>query len=139
MTTPLPPIDNPRKQPTPIVIAWCLCYAWGILLVVPTVAILARLLSKPRTFMAAMTFLSIVLFIGIAYGVGGYLICSRRRAAAWFTGILAVLTSALQLSMHLNFDGIDMKAPWLIVNALLLILLLTNWRRFGARNQAVGA
>ena len=41
--------------------------------------------------------------------------------------------------MHLNFAGVDMKVPWLIVNALLLILLLTNWARFGERDRAVGA
>jgi len=34
--------------------------------------------------------------------------------------------------MHLNFQRVDMKPPWLVVNALLFILLLTNWSRFGA-------
>lgn len=139
MTAPLPSIDSPRKQPTPIVIAWCLCYAWGIALLVPTVVILIPLVSKPRTFMSVMAFLSIVLIIGIAYCVGGYLIHRRRRSAPWFTAVLVLLTSALQLAMHLNFEGVNMKAPWLIVNALLLILLLTNWRRLRNGRQAVGA
>lgn len=139
MTTPLPSLDSPRKQPTPIVIAWCLCYAWGIALLAPTVVILIPLVAKPRTLVSAMAFLSIVVVIGIAYCVAGYLIHRRRSAAAWCTGILVVLTSALQWSMHLNFEGVNMKPPWLIVNALLLILLLTNWRRFGAGDQEVRA
>lgn len=139
MTIPLPSSGSPSKQPAPIIIASYLCYAWGIILLVPTVVILVPLSSKPRAFMAAVGFLSIVVIIGVAYCLGGYLIRRRRRSGAWYIGILIVLTSALQFSMHLNFEGVNMKPPWLIVNALLLILLLTNWTRFGERDRAIGA
>jgi len=39
--------------------------------------------------------------------------------------------------MHLNFERVNMKPPWLIVNVLLLILLLSNWSRFGEDDGAV--
>jgi len=139
MTTPLPSPDSPRKQPAPVVIAWSVCYAWGIILLVPSVVILVPLVSRPRAFIGAMGFLSIVVIIGIAYCFSGYLIHRQRRSGTWFTAILVVLTSALQFSMHLNFEGVNMKPPWLIVNALLLILLFTNWARFGVGGRAVGA
>jgi hypothetical protein len=129
---PLPSPDSPPKQPAPIRIAWSLCFAWGLVLVVPSVVILVPLASTPRAFIGAMGFLSIVVIIGIAYCFSGYLIHRQRRSGAWFTAILVVLTTALQFSMHLDFQRVDMKPPWLIVNALLFILLVTNWSRFRA-------
>jgi len=139
MTDPLPLPDSPRKQPTQIVVAWSLCYAWGIILLVPSVVILAPLLSKPRAFIGALGFLSIVVIIGVAYCFSGYLIRRRRPSGAWFTATVVALTTALQFSMRLNFAHVNMKPPWLIVNALLLILLLTNWARFREGDRAVGA
>lgn len=135
----IPSSDSPSKQPAPIVAASYLCYAWGIVLLVPTAVILIPLSSKPRAFMAAFGFLSIVVIIGVAYCLGGYLARRRRRSGALYIGILIVLTSALQFSMHLNFAGINMKPPWLIVNALLLVCLLANWARVGERDRAIGA
>jgi len=139
MTNPLPSPASPRKQPTQIVVAWSLCYAWGIILLVPTVVILVPLLSRPRAFIGAMGFLSIVLIIGAAYCLSGHLIRRRRRFGAWFTGTVVAVTTALQFSMHLNFAHVNMKPPWLIVNALLLILLLTNRACFREGDRAVGA
>lgn len=130
---------SPRRQPAQIVVAWALCYAWGIILLVPTVVTLIPLLSRPRAFIGAVGFLSIVLIIGVAYCFSGYLIRRRRRSGAWFTGTMVALTTALQFSMHLNFAHVNMKPPWLIVNALLVILLLTNWARFREGDRAVGA
>lgn len=78
-----------------------------------------------------MAFPSIVISIGLAYCVSAYLLRRRRRSGAWFTATLVVFTSALQLFMHLNCERVNMKPPWLIVNALLLIVLLCNWSRFG--------
>lgn len=130
MANALTPLDRPRKQPPQIIVAWCLCYAWGIILLVPSVVIVVPLLSKPRAFIGAMAFLSIVMAIGIAYCACGQLIRRRRRSGAWITLAVVALTSVLQFSMELDFAHVDMKLPWLIVNALLLILLLTNWARF---------
>lgn len=129
MTTPSPSVDTPRKQPVPIVVASSLSYAWGAILLVSTVAVLLPLLSRPRAFIAALGFLSIVLVIAVAYCLSGYLIHRRRSIGAWFSATLVTLTTALQLVMHLNFWGVNMKPPWLLVNALLLVLLVTNWAR----------
>jgi len=129
MTNPLPSPHSPRKQPTSIIVAWSLCYAWGLALLVPSVVIVVPLLTRPRAFVGALGFLSIVVVIGVAYCVCGQLIRRQRRSGPWLTGTVVALTSALQFSMHLNFAHVDMKPPWLIVNALLLILLLTNWAR----------
>ena len=48
---------------------------------------------------------------------------------------VAVLTALLQLGLHLDIMWISLTPGWLAVDALLLALLLTNWRRFdrGAR------
>jgi hypothetical protein len=100
-------------------------------LIVPSVVILVPLASTPRAFIGAMGFLSFVVVIGFAYCFSGYLMHRQRRSAAWFTAILLVLTTALQSFLHLNFEGIDMEPPWLVVNAVVFILLLTNWSRFG--------
>lgn len=78
-----------------------------------------------------MGLLSIVLIIAGAYGFSGYLIRRRRRVGAWFTATLVGLTTALQFFMHLDVERVNTKPPWLILNALLLVLLLTNWTRFG--------
>jgi len=139
MTTPPPSPDRPRKQPRPIIAASSLCYAWGIILLASAAAISLPLLSRPRAFIAAVGFLSIVLIIAVAYCLSGYLIRRQRRSGAWFTGALVALTTALQLFMHLSLERVNMKPPWLIVNALLLVLLLTNWARFGKADRAVGA
>lgn len=138
MTTSSPSPDSPRKRPPPIAIASFLCYAWGIILLVLSLVVLLPLLSRPRTLIAALGFLSIVIIIGAVYCLSGYLIRRRGRFGAWFTGAVVVLTTALQVDMHLNFEGVDMKPPWLIVNALLVILLLAHWARFGERNRTVG-
>lgn len=135
MTSPLSSPVSPRRRPRPTVIASYLCYVWGIILLIPTVVILAPLVSKPRTFMAAAAFLSIVGTIAILYFLAGCLLRRRRTFGAWCTGILIVLTSALQLSMHLNFAGVNMKPPWLIVNALLVILLVVDPARSRARDR----
>src|SRR6185437_13886812 len=69
-----------RKQPVAIRIASFLCYAWGIILVVLTVTALMPLRSKPRALTAALAFLSIVVLVGAAYCLAGYLL--RRRATS---------------------------------------------------------
>jgi hypothetical protein len=139
MIVPSPFADNKRRQPRPIVIASYVCYAWGAILLVPTIIISLSLLSRPRAFIAAMAFPSIVISIGLAYCVSAYLLRRQRRFGAWFTVSLVALTTALQVVMHLNFERVDMKPAWLIVNALLLILLLSNWSRFGEDDRAVDA
>jgi len=128
-----------RKRPVAIRIASFLCYAWGIILVVLTATALMPLRSKPRALTAALAFLSIVVLVGAAYCLAGYLLRRRATSGAWFTGILVALTTALQLVMHLNFDGVNMKPPWLIVNAVLIVLFVANWTRAGAGRRGVDA
>jgi len=135
MTTPSPSVDTPRKQPVPIVVASSLSYAWGVVLLVSTVAVLLPLLSRRLALIAALAFLSIVLVIAVAYCLSGYLIHRRPSVGAWVSATLVTLTTALQLVMHLNFWGVNMKPLWLLVNALLLVFLLTNWARLRGRQN----
>ena len=108
-------------------------------MLVPMLIISLSLLTRPRVFIAAMAFPSIVMTIGLAYCVGGHLLRRQRRSGAWFTATLVALTTALQLVMHLNFERVDMKPPWLIVNAVLIILLFSNWSRFGEHDRPAAA
>lgn len=128
-----------RTQPVAIRIASFLCYAWGIILLVLTVTALLPLRAKPRALTAALAFLSIVILVGAAYCLAGYLLRRRATSGAWFTGILVALTTALQLVMHLNFDGVNMKPPWLVVNGVLIILFVANRMRAGAGRRGVDA
>ena len=142
MSTAAPPSDDPRKRTAPIVIASSLCYAWGVILLVLTLEALLPLRSRPRALVGALGFLSIVIILGAAYCLGGFLLRRRGRSGVWFTGILVVLTTALQFVMQLNFHHVDMKLPWLVVNAILLalfVLLIANGARAGERRRGIGA
>ena len=84
-------------------------------------------------------FLSIVIILGAAYCLGGSLLRRRGRSGVWFTGILVALTTVLPFFMQLNFDRVNMKPPWLIVNAILLVLLIADRTRAGERRRGLGA
>jgi hypothetical protein len=82
------------------------------------------------TAIAGALFSIIVLAIALIYFVVGYLLHRRRRAGAWLGATVAALTLPLQLVMHLDVMWVSLTPAWLAIDALVLILLLTNWRRF---------
>ena len=88
------------------------------------------LFSRHGFAIAAALFPSIVLIIAVIYCVTGYFIAQRRRVGAWLGVAVAVLTALLQLVLHLDIMWISLTPGWLALDALLLVLLLTNWRCF---------
>lgn len=93
------------------------------------------LFSRHRVAIAAALFPLVVSIMAVAYCITGYLIAQQRRLGARLGVAVAVLTALLQLGLHLDIMWISLTPGWLAVDALLLALLLTNWRRFdrGAR------
>jgi hypothetical protein len=88
---------------------------------------------------AAALFPFIVLIIAVMYCVMGYLIGQRRRFGAWLGVTVATLTALLQFVMHLDIMWISLTPGWLAIDGLLLVLLLSNWRRFDQVAPRVGA
>lgn len=120
----------PRGQSLSALIAATLCYVWGAVLLWLGVAVMLPIFSRHRFAIAAALFPLVVLTIAVTYVVSGYLIAQRRRIGAWFGVTVAVLTALVQGVLHLDIMWISLTPIWLAVNALLLGLLLTNWRRF---------
>ena len=103
------------------------------------IAIVLPMFSGHGFAIAATPFLFIVLIIALTYGVTGYLIGRRRRFGAWLGVVVATLTALLQLVMHLDLMRISLTPAWLALDAVLLVLLLTNWPHFNHVAPSVGA
>ena len=114
----------------PVLITAALCYSWGGILLLLTVAMTLPMFSRHGFVLAAAGFPLVVLIIAVTYCVTGYLIARRRRFGAWLGVTVATLTALLQFVLHLNIMWTSLTPGWLAVNALLLVLLLANWRRF---------
>jgi hypothetical protein len=132
-------VDPPRNRSLPVLIASMLCYIWGAIMVGLAIVVLVPMFSRRGFAIAAALFPFIVLVIAVTYCVMGYLIGRRRRFGAWLGVTVATLTALLQLVMHLNIMRINLTPGWLAVDALLLVLLLSNWRRFDQVAPRVGA
>jgi len=91
---------------------------------------LAPLFSGHGFAIAGALFSMIVLAIALIYCLVGYLMHLRSRTGAWLGVTVAALTLPLQLVMHLDLMWVSLTPVWLAVDALVLILLLANWRRF---------
>ena len=119
-----------------MLIAAALCYAWGGILLVLVVAMVAPSLSAHRFSMAVTLFPAVVLLFAITYGLSGYLVHRRLKFGAWLGAGMAVATTALQPVMQLYLMHLDLKPAWLVVNALVLALILASWGRFGEAGRA---
>jgi len=118
------------RQSLPVLIASTLCYLWGTILLLVALASAAPMLSRHGFVIAAALFPLIVLIVAVTYGVTGYFIGQRRRFGAWLGVTVATLTAFLQFVMHLDMMWISLTPGWLIVDTLLLVVLIANWRRF---------
>lgn len=114
----------------PVLIASTLCYLWGLMLLLVAVAAVAPAFSRHGFAIAAALFPLIVLIVAVPYFVTGYFISRRRRLGAWLGVTVAMVTALLQFVMHLDIMWISLTPAWIIVDTLLLVVLLTNWRRF---------
>jgi hypothetical protein len=118
------------RQSLPVLIASTLCYLWGTILLLVALASAAPIFSRHGFVIAAALFPLIVLIVAVTYCVTGYFIGRRRRLGAWLGVTVATLTALLQFVMHLDIMWISLTPGWLIVDTLLLVVLLANWRRF---------
>ncbi|MFL5612943.1 MAG: hypothetical protein ACJ796_04705 [Gemmatimonadaceae bacterium] len=107
-----------------------LCYLWGIVLLTVAIAAASPMFSGHGFVIAAALFPLVVLIVAVAYFVTGYFIHRRRRLGAWLGITVAIVTALLQFVMHLDFMWINLTPAWLVVDAVLLVVLLANWRRF---------
>lgn len=107
-----------------------LCYLWGIVLLTVAIAAASPVFSGHGFVLAAALFPLIVLIVAVAYFVIGYFIQRRRRLGAWLGITVAIVTAFLQFVMHLDLMWISLTPAWLVVDAVLLVVLLANWRRF---------
>ena len=114
----------------PVLIAASLCYIWGAVLLLVSVASALPMVSRHAFALAGAVFPFIVLIIGVTYCVTGRLIGQRRRFGAWLGAAVATLTALLQFVLHLYIMWISLTPAWLVIDALVLVLLLTNWRHF---------
>src|SRR5262249_47267186 len=138
-TIPTPSSDSPRRQFLPVMIASTLCFLWAAILLLLIILVVFPKSSGSGFAIAALPFLFIVLIIAVTYGLTGYLIGRRRRFGAWLGVTVATLTALLQLIMHLNIMWISLTPAWLALDAVLLVLLLTNWRHLDRGAPSVGA
>lgn len=122
--------------PLPVRIAASLCYVWGFILLLNAMAGAAPMFSGHGFVIVAAVLPAIVLMIALTYGITGYLIGRRRRVGAWLGVTVAILTGLLQSVMHLDIRWISLTPGWLVVDALLLVVLLTSWRVFDQRGGA---
>ena len=120
----------PRRHSLPVLIAGALCYIWGAILLLLTMDMMLHLFSRRGFAFAGAPFPLIVLIIGVTYCVTAYRITQRRRSGAWLGVIVAALTALLQFILHLDIMWISLTPAWLALDALVIVLLLTNWRRF---------
>ena len=95
-----------------------------------SVAVTLPLVSRHRIAIAGALFPVVVLIIAGTYCVTGYLIARQRPLGAWLGVTVATLTALLQFVLHLYIMRVSLTPGWLAVDALLLGLLLTNWRHF---------
>lgn len=100
------------------------------MLLVVAIAAVTPAFSRHGFMIAAVLFPSIVLMVAATYFVTGYFISRRRRLGAWLGVVVAVVTAALQLVMHFAIMWISLTPAWIIVDTLLLVVLLANWRHF---------
>lgn len=122
----------------PVLLASILCYLWGIILLSVAVAAASPMFSGHGFVIAAALFPLIVLTVAVPYFITGYFISRRRRLGAWLGVALATLTALLQFVMHLDIMWISLTPGWLVVDALLLVVLVANWRRFDQPARGVG-
>ena len=113
-----------------MLIASTLCYIWGAIMLWLVIVMLVPLFSRRGFAIAGALFPCIVLIVAVTYFVTGFLIGRRRRSGAWLGVTVAIFTALLQSVMHLDIMWISLTPGWLALDALLLLLLLSNWRRF---------
>jgi hypothetical protein len=111
---------------------------WGATLLLLSIIVTLPMFSRHGFAIAAALFPFVVLIIAVTYCVTGYLIGQRRRLGAWFGVTVATLTALLQFVLHLDIMWISLTPAWLAVDALVLLLLLTNWRHFDNGAPRVG-
>jgi hypothetical protein len=131
--------DSLRKPAVPILIASALCLVWGAVLLYLAIVVLVPLFAGHGGALGGALFAVIVLVIAVLYGVTGYLIGQQRRTGARLGVIVAALTVPLQLVMHLDIRRTNLTPAWLLVDAAVLALVLSNWRRFDRIGPTVGA
>jgi hypothetical protein len=105
-------------------IASTLCWLWGILMALSSVAVLIPAVAVHGLGSGPFLFAALTLLLAAAYIYGGYAIRKQRLAGGWAGAGAAAVMAALQLR-----TGIATAAGvGLVVNLAILALIVANWR-----------
>jgi len=122
-----------QAVPTPratlgINVASTLCWVWGALMVLSSVAVAIPMIAMNRSLLVP----AILLVLAMVLCYAGYGLRKGRRAAAWTAVVACGLIALMQVG---NVTGVAILG--LICNVTVVTLVILNWRHF--QRPSVGA